>query len=135
MAEQRNPYKGIPPRCWVLVRFVAPDGTLREMQLLADTGNPYAVIIGKDSMRQLKHNDIPNTNTNFGLLEGGTIKVVMPELGLDLEVPGYASDAVVSVAQASSPDFEGLVGLPFLQLVQYSGDANDFWLRPLSNPP
>jgi len=42
--EQRNPYKGQPPRPWVRLRFRAKDGSMVEVELLADTGNPCAVI-------------------------------------------------------------------------------------------
>jgi hypothetical protein len=80
-------------------------------------------------MTQLKYADAPDVNTNFGLLTGGWLRLAMPDLGLVQDVIGYASDAVAAAAQASSPDFEGLVGLPLLRLVEYGGDATSFWLR------
>ena len=54
----------------------------------------------------------------------------MPELGLAQQIVGYASDAVVKAVKASSPDFAGLAGLPFLRLLEFGGDADGFWLRP-----
>jgi hypothetical protein len=48
--EQRNPYKGSPPRPWVRLRLEAADGSLQEIELLADTGNPFALIIDQASM-------------------------------------------------------------------------------------
>jgi hypothetical protein len=128
--EQRNPYKGSPPRSWVRLRLAAAGGSTQELELLADTGNPCAVILSGAHMAALKQGDGPDMNSNFGLLQGGWLRLAMPELGL-----GYASDAVVTAAKASSVDFEGLAGLPLLRLLEYGGDANDFWLRrPASQP-
>jgi hypothetical protein len=61
--------------------------------------------------------------------------VRIPELALDEHVMGYASDAVLAGARASSPDFEGLAGLPLLRLTQYGGDRDWFWLRPPAASP
>lgn len=134
-AEQRNAYKGSPPRPWVRVRFTAPDGTTEELDLLADTGNPCAIIISHGKMARLKQGAAPDVNTNFGTLEGGWLQVNMPEFGLDQRLLGYASDVVVQASKTSSPDFEGLVGLPLLRMVQYGGDSDWFWIRPAPNQP
>jgi hypothetical protein len=83
----------------------------------------------------LKQRTAPDMNSNFGLLQGGWLHIHMPELGLDQDLIGYASDAVVAAAKASCPDFEGLVGLPVLQLVEYGGDATGFWLRSVQRQP
>ncbi|MFO0966040.1 MAG: hypothetical protein U0793_10710 [Gemmataceae bacterium] len=80
-------------------------------------------------------------NTNFGELQGGWVHVQMPELGIDSEIIGYASDTVVSSTQASSPDFAGLAGLALVRLLEYGGNADCFWLKasaknaPSSTPP
>ena len=55
---------------------------------------------------------------------------MITEIAFDQLVLGYASDGVVQMAQLSSPDFGGLIGLPLLQMMQYGGDANEFWVRP-----
>lgn len=133
--EQRNPYKGTPPRPWVRLRLAAPDGSTQELDLLADTGNPCALIIGQQLMARLKHGDGPDMNTNFGRLEGGWLQLEMPELQMVRPILGYASDAVVTAAKASHPDFKGLVGLPLLRLVEYGGDAVGFWLRAIGGTP
>ena len=133
-SEQRNPYKGMPERPWIRLRLLAPDGTAREIEMVADTGNPYAVIIGTVQMQQFKWTDAPGLTTNFGPLDGGWIRIVIPELGLDRYVLGYASDAVVAATQMSSHDFEGLVGLPLLQFEEYGGNAAGFWLRVSGSP-
>jgi hypothetical protein len=77
----------------------------------------------------------PDLHSNFGLLEGGWLHLAMPELGLDQDLVGYASDAVVTATKASSPDLLGLAGLPFLRLLEYGGDADWFWLRPAHSRP
>jgi hypothetical protein len=127
--EQRNPYKGVPPRPWVRVRFAAPGGSTIELDLLADTGNPFAVIVSQQDMAVLKAGDAPDANSNLGLLQGGWLQPDMPELALVQPVVGYASDPVVAGAAASHADFAGLAGLPLLGLAEYGGDGNWFWLH------
>jgi len=127
--EQRNSYKGSPLRPCVRLRVTAPDGAALEFDLLADTGNPCALIVSRAMMIKLKQRAAPDVNSNFGLLEGGWLHLTMPELGIDQNVTGYASDSVVTATKASSPDFEGLAGLPFLRSLEYGGDADWFWLR------
>ena len=83
-------------------------------------------------MARLKRRAAPHVNSNFGLLDGGWIRLIMPELGLDQELVGYASDTVMKAAQASNVDF---AGLPLLRLVEYGGDANWFWIRPGAAKP
>lgn len=134
-SEQRNPYKGSPPRPWIRVRLAVPDGTTEEVELLADTGNPCAIIISQAAMTRLPHGDAPGMNTNFGPLGGGWLHVCMPELGLEQDVLGFASDMVVTATTASNPNFEGLAGLPLLRLFEYGGDADWFWLRPAHSLP
>src|SRR5260370_27599614 len=134
-SEQRNQYKGVPPRPWVRLRLTAPDGTRHEFELLADTGNPCAIILSRVAMAILKQRAATDLNCNFGLLEGGWLHLTMPELGLDQDLIGFGSDAVVTAAKASSPDLEGLAGLPFLRLLEYGGDADWFWLRPVPSTP
>jgi hypothetical protein len=65
---QRNPYKGATPRCWIRLRFVATNGSLYDRELLADTGSPCAVILGKADLLQLQRASAAGTNTNFGYL-------------------------------------------------------------------
>jgi len=134
-SEQRNPYKGSPPRPWVRVRLTAPSGSRHEVEMLADTGNPCAMIISQALMASLKQRAAPDLNSNFGLLRGGWLHLTMPELGLDQEIEAFASDPVVTATKGSSPDFEGLAGLPFLRLLEYGGDADWYWLRPVQSRP
>ena len=127
--EQRNTYKGNPERPWITVRLTAPDGSIAELELLADTGNPCAIVISQQHMLPLKAADAPDVSTNFGVLQGGWLQLAMPELGLAQPVLGYASDAVAAAANADHTDLQGLAGLPLLRLVEYGGDAGSFWLR------
>lgn len=133
--EQRNPYKGSPQRPWIRIRLREMGGVEHEVQLLADTGNPCAIILGMDLLEKLKILEEGTFNSNFGVLVRAWINVHTPELGLDLDVPAYGSDNVLAVAKASSPDFEGLAGLPLLRLMEYGGDADSFWVRPLAPKP
>jgi len=96
--------------------------------MIADTGNPCALIISQRNMATMKLRDALSVNSNFGLLEGGWLRIQMSQLGLDQEILGYASDAVVNATKASSPDFEGLVGLPLSRLLEYGGNAHSFWI-------
>jgi hypothetical protein len=82
LSEQRNLYKGSPPRPW-----------------------------------------------------GGWLHVDIPEVRLNQDIVGYGNDAVVSAAKASSPDFGGLADLPLLRMMEYGGDADWFWIRPLQRQP
>ena len=134
-SEQRNPYKGSPQRASVRLRLATPAGTTHEVELLADTGSPCALLLSEAATVRLKQRAAPDVNTNFGLLQGGWFHVAMAELGVDQDLVGYTSDAVVTATKASSPDFEGLAGLPLLRLFEYGGDADWFWLRRVQRQP
>ncbi|HET6882258.1 MAG TPA: hypothetical protein VFI31_18985 [Pirellulales bacterium] len=99
------------------------------MRLLADTGNPFAIIIGETTMERLRRRAASDVDTNFGILKGFWLRLNMPELGLEQELLAYASDAVAEAAETSDRAFEGLAGLPFLRLLEFGGDADSFWLR------
>jgi hypothetical protein len=132
---QRNPYKGMIPRAWVRLRFVAADGTLHERELLADTGSPCAIIVGPADLNLLVHAGAAGVNSNFGFLTGGWLELQMPELGLAQPIHGYGSDSVLQAVQRDSSDFSGLVGLPLLRQLEFGGDADWFWLRMASTSP
>jgi hypothetical protein len=128
-AEQRNPYDGDPPRSWIVLRLVAKDGSKSEFKVIAATGNPFALVIDAQSAAALHHGDGPPVETNFGPLEGAWFKLAMPELGLTQKVFGYASAEVAASAQRSHADFAGLAGLPLLRMLEYGGNADEFWIR------
>jgi hypothetical protein len=134
-AEQRNFYKGKPLRSWIRVQLVARDGSATEADLIADTGNPYSVIIGKKELTRLSQRRGAVLSTNFGILVGGWVRVVIPEIGYDFLSRAYGNDNVLASASQSHPDFQGPVGLPLLRSMQYGGDAGSFWIRPAAGVP
>lgn len=129
MPEQRNSYKGSPLRPAVRLVLNAADGTTREVEALADTGNPCALIIGQALLSQFNLGIAPGMNTNFGAMDGAWLRVQIPGLEFDETVLGYGSDAVFHAAQASHSDFVGLVGLPLLRMLEYGGNNTEFWVR------
>ena len=129
MSEQRNAYKGTPQRPWLRVALVAADGTTRELDVLADTGNPCALVVGTDLMQQFQLVSAPGVSTNFGQLAGCWLRVQISEMSFDEDILAYGSDAVAQAVQDSHSDFEGLAGLPLLRLLEYGGDRNEFWIR------
>lgn len=129
MPEQRNLYKGSPLRPWVRLVLVAADGTTREIEALADTGNPCALIVGQAVLRQFNLGLTPGMSTNFGPMDGGWLRVQIPNLPLDEDVLAYGSDAVLQAVQASHIDFAALAGLPLLSMLEYGGNRDSFWMR------
>jgi hypothetical protein len=126
---QRNPYKGDPPRPWIRLQLRAVNGSVQQLDLLADTGNPFPIVISEAHWLQVNQGVTQGVLTNFGLMPGGWVEVVIPELGFDELVTGYGNDAVAASTQASSPDFGGLIGLPLLRMMRYGGDADFFWVE------
>jgi hypothetical protein len=106
---------------------------VRDLDLLADTGSPCPIIIGSEDTGFMSLIPGYGTSSNFGDLIAGWLQIVIPDIGFDQQVLGYASDAVVSAAQESSSSFNGLIGLPLLRLMQYGGDSDNFWIRPPGN--
>jgi hypothetical protein len=131
-SEQRNPYKGAPLRAWIRLQLVDRHGMSRELEMMADTGSPCAIIVSLSIMQQFKLRRAKDLFSNFGDLQGGWLRVVIPEVGLNQRVIGYASDTAVEAAERSDLEFAGLVGLPLLRLLEYGGNAEEFWIRPAS---
>jgi hypothetical protein len=131
MPEQRNRYKGSPPRPWIRFSLVAADGTAQEIEALADTGNPCALIVGEALLKHFNLGLTPGMTTNFGALNGGWLRVRVSALGFEQVVLAYGSDAVLQAVQASHADLTALAGLPLLQSFEYGGDRDDLWLRSL----
>lgn len=129
MPEQRNSYKGSPLRPWVRLALIAAGGEQRQVEALADTGNPCALIVSPEVMRQFNQGTAPGMNTNFGALGGGWLRVQIPEIGFDETVLAYASETVVHATAESHADFEALAGLPLLKMMLYGGDSDSFWIR------
>lgn len=128
-SEQRNVYRGKPARAWLRLELVAPDGQARPVELLVDTGNPCPIIIDVAALQSVRWRESIRTDSNFGPLEGGWLRVAIPEVGLDVKILGYANDSVANVVKRSDSEFGGLVGLPLLRMLEYGGDAGHFWIR------
>jgi hypothetical protein len=127
--EQRDPYLGTPPRAWLRLRFLDPNDAHVELTLIADTGCPYAVIIDPVVLRQLTRLSARPIVSNFGPMTSGWVRLSMPAFGLDQDVLCHGSSMVGQAVVADDPSFQGLVGLPILQLAEYGGNATDFWFR------
>jgi hypothetical protein len=127
--EQRNLYRGSPPRPWVRMQLIDSQGGIKELAFIADTGNPFPVIMASVHMSEFKQGDGPDVETNFGVLTAGRVRIAIPELNFSGQVLGYGSDSVRDSVQLSSTDFQGLVGLPLLRMMEYGGDSDWFWLR------
>jgi len=119
-------------RAWLRLQLISANERVQELEFVVDTGNPCAVIIDTASMRSLRWRESIVTDSNFGPLEGGWLRIAIPELAFDVKTLGYANDAVVKVVKRSDPGFAGLVGLPFLRMLNYGGDGGWFWIRPLA---
>jgi len=55
----------------------------------------------------------------------------MPELGLTEIVRGYGSDQLLRAVRSDSSEFDGLVGLPLLRMLEFGGNRSEFWIRKL----
>jgi hypothetical protein len=111
------------------------DGTKYSVELIADTGCPYWTVLGSGDFNRCKLTEVAPEDTVYGKLEGAWLRLSIPEVGLDRQLIGYASDLVAQLAQDSCPDFVGLIGLPLLRMMQYGGDADWFWIRPAAATP
>ncbi len=128
---QRNVYKGVPSRAWLRLQMVAAKGQVQELELLVDTGNPCAIIISADLMNEVRWREASLVDSNFGSMDGGWLRIAIPELEFDEKVLGYGNDKVVSVVKKSDPGFHGLAGLPLLRLFKYGGNDGTFWISAL----
>ena len=135
LREQRNAYKGNDPRAWVRVTLVAKDGTAYDVELIADTGSPFAILVDDATLLAFGVKLGQRMQTTFGSVGTGWMRVLIPEVGYDEEVPAFSRDEVVTEARAEDPDFTGLLGLPVLRMMEYGGDADEFWIRPGKTTP
>lgn len=129
LVEQRNPYLGVAPRAWLRLRFLDPNDSPIELTLIADTGSPYAVIIDVLVLDRLIRSVAPPVVSTFGPMTSGWVRLSMPAFGIDQDILCYGSPTIEAAVQADDSSFQGLVGLPVLQLAEYGGNATDFWFR------
>ena len=126
-------YRGEPARAWVRAELVAHDGRRKALDLLVDTGNPCEIIIEAATLRAMGWRETNDSNSNFGLVHGGWLRLVISEIGFDAKFIGYANDKVVEIAKRSDRRFGGLIGLPLLRMLEYGGDRGYFWVRAAEN--
>jgi hypothetical protein len=110
------------------VQLVGPGGNAVTFELIADTGSPCSVIIAESPLLNLRLAGATGMLTNFGQLEGGWLRVAIPEIQFDEYVIGYGSDTVAHAAARSDLGFRGVAGLPLLRLLEFGGDNDDFWI-------
>lgn len=127
--EQRNPYRGFAPRPWLRIRVLDANDVPVELTLIADTGSPHAVIIDVILLSQLTRLPTQPVGSNFGPMTSGWVRLSMPDFGIDQDILCHGSPTIERAVQADDPSFQGLVGLPVLQLAEYGGNATDFWFR------
>jgi hypothetical protein len=127
--EQRNRYLGVTPRPWLRLRFLDPNDVPVELTLIADTGCPYAVIVDPTILARLARILTTPVVSNFGHMNGGWVRLAMPDFGIDRDILCYGSPSIAAAVATDDPSFQGLVGLPVLQLAEYGGNATDFWFR------
>ena len=48
---------------------------------------------------------------------------------LNARVLAYGNDPLVQEVKVDSTDFAGLIGLPFLRMMEYGGNIDWFWIR------
>jgi len=128
-AQQKNIYRGEPARAWIRLHLVSAGNEWRECDFLVDTGNPCAIIVDASTMRGFVWRGSVSTDSNFGALEAGWLRLAIPELEFDVKTLGYASDKLVDVVKRSDPKFAGLVGLPLLRMLEYGGNGGHFWVK------
>lgn len=130
--EQRNAYKGGPPRPWIRVRILHADGRFLDLDLVADTGSPLALIVSLECLLSFRSKETANVMSNFGPLEGGLLRIAIPEVGFDARLEAFGGDRLATALRRSHEDFGGLVGLPLLRMFEYGGDWDEFWVRTRS---
>jgi hypothetical protein len=127
--EHRNRYRGLTPRPWLRIRVLDPGDQPLELTLVADTGCPHAMIVDTGMLTALARISGLTTVSNFGPMIGGWIRLAMPDFGIDQDMLCYGSPVIKVAVEADDPSFQGLLGLPILQLAEYGGNATDFWFR------
>ena len=85
-------------------------------------------------MLMMEWREATDSDSNFGLVRGGWLRLAIPEIGFDAQFVGHANDKVVEIVKRSDRRFDGLIGLPFLRMLEYGGDQSFFWVRTPDGP-
>lgn len=91
-------------------------------RLIADLGCPVELILDERTLRGLMADWGTDKPSNFGWLTGYVVRVVMPDLEFDDEVPAYVNRVAVRIARDDG--FAGIAGKPFIDHFHWSnGDG------------
>ena len=107
---------------------------MAKIDLLVDTGNPYEVIIDAATMQAMQWHAADQSESNFGIAEGGWLQIAIADIGFDTFIVGYANDRIVGIVKRPDWGFDGLIGLPLLRMLEYGGDRGFFWVRKSDSP-
>ena len=80
-------------------------------------------------MQSMQWHTADLSESNFGIAEGGWLRTAIPEIGSDASMVGYANDKIAGIVRRSDREFDGLIGLPFLRMLEYGGDRGYFWVH------
>ena len=97
--------------------------------LLVDTGNPYEIIVDAATMQSMRWHAADESESNFGIAEGGWLQIEIAEIGFGAFIVGYANDKIAGIVKRSDWGFDGLIGLPLLRMLVYGGDRGFFWVQ------
>ena len=97
-------------------------------RLIADLGCPAELVLDERTLRRVMLREVEGRPSNFGWLSGYIVRVVMPEVDFDRQMPAYANSDVMRIARAEG--FEGLVGKSFLDYFHFdNGNGGEFCLE------
>lgn len=120
-------------RCWVEIGLESPPNargqTKRLIQrLIADLGCPFDLIVERGILQRFRWSDEPSKPSNFGWLEGGLVRVSMPELEFVHSVRAYSNTRAVHIARDEG--FDGIAGKPFLDYFHWNnGDGGQMCIE------
>lgn len=92
-------------------------------------------MVGAAVMRHFGANRGSQFTGPYGPMTPATINVEIPEIGLAASITAHECPMIEALVKASHQDFDGLVGLPLLQLTEYGGNDEEFWVKPLPTLP
>jgi hypothetical protein len=105
------------------------DGTVHPLDLVVDTASADAFVLRMSVFEQLMWSPNRSTATTWGFMLGGWLRLYMPASGLVELIAGYGNNMLAAGVAAEDPQFMGLVGMPFLRLGEFGGNADALWFR------
>jgi hypothetical protein len=65
----------------------------------------------------------------------GVVQIAISEIGLTAFLDAFECPFVEASAKRSHQDFDGLVGLPLLQMTEFGGNNTEFWIKSIAGAP